>query len=249
MTARFNPPPFWRPYLSADFQPATGWIPDTAWGAPPAGWAMWVDAGTGFAAAPPEAYRNNPYLFMSVMPGFPAPPAPPAEQFSKPADAAPPIQAVNSTKRMGRGLKVTLWVVGIIVFGSIIGSCGGDKETPAPAATPSATPTKAQASATPTATANAQTAAEALRSAESYLDFSAFSRTGLIEQLKFEDYSTKDAMWAVDRVTIDWKEQAAESAESYLKFSSFSRTGLTDQLIFEGFTPEQAKYGVGKTGL
>ena len=56
-------------------------------------------------------------------------------------------------------------------------------------------------------------------------------------------------MWAVDRVTIDWKEQAAESAESYLKFSSFSRTGLTDQLIFEGFTPEQAKYGVGKTGL
>ena len=89
----------------------------------------------------------------------------------------------------------------------------------------------------------------ALRSAQNYLDFTAFSRTGLIGQLEFEEYSTEDATWAVDRVEVDWNEQAAKSAANYLDFTSFSRSGLVDQLIFEGFTPEQAEYGVSQTGL
>jgi len=86
-------------------------------------------------------------------------------------------------------------------------------------------------------------------SAESYLDYSAFSRTGLIDQLEFEGFSTEDATWAVDRVSVDWNEQAAKSAKSYLDYSSFSRSGLVDQLIFEGFTPDEANYGVSQTGL
>lgn len=89
----------------------------------------------------------------------------------------------------------------------------------------------------------------ALRSAESYLSFSAFSRTGLIGQLEFEGYSTEDATWAVDRVEVDWMEQAAKSAESYLQVSAFSRSGLIDQLVFEGFTREEAEYGVTQVGL
>ncbi|MFB9072295.1 Ltp family lipoprotein [Citricoccus parietis] len=89
----------------------------------------------------------------------------------------------------------------------------------------------------------------ALRSAEDYLDYTAFSRTGLIGQLEFEEYSTADATWAVDRVTVDWNEQAAKSAANYLDYTSFSRAGLIDQLIFEGFTAEQAQYGVSQTGL
>lgn len=90
--------------------------------------------------------------------------------------------------------------------------------------------------------------ANARRSAESYLRFSAFSRSGLIEQLKFEGFSTEDATYAVDAVNPDWNEQAAKSAESYLSFSSFSRQGLIDQLLFEGFTREQAEYGVSAVG-
>lgn len=89
----------------------------------------------------------------------------------------------------------------------------------------------------------------ALRSAESYLNFTAFSYSGLIGQLEYEGYSTEDATWAVDRVGADWNEQAALSAASYLEFSSFSRSGLIDQLIFEGFTRAQAEYGVDQTGL
>ncbi|MFB9074991.1 Ltp family lipoprotein [Citricoccus parietis] len=53
----------------------------------------------------------------------------------------------------------------------------------------------------------------------------------------------------MDRVTVDWNEQAAKSAANYLDYTSFSRAGLIDQLIFEGFTAEQAQYGVSQTGL
>jgi colicin import membrane protein len=89
----------------------------------------------------------------------------------------------------------------------------------------------------------------ALRGAQNYLGYTAFSRTGLIEQLEFEGYSTADATWGVDRVSVDWNEQAAKSAKNYLSYTSFSHSGLVDQLIFEGFTPEQAEYGVAQTGL
>ena len=88
----------------------------------------------------------------------------------------------------------------------------------------------------------------ALGSAESYLSFTAFSRSGLISQLEFEGYSTEDATFAADNCGADWNEQAAKSAESYLEMSSFSRQGLIDQLLFEGFTQEQAEYGVTAAG-
>ena len=50
----------------------------------------------------------------------------------------------------------------------------------------------------------------ARRSAESYLDGQAFSRSGLIKQLKFDGYSTADATYGVDAVSPDWNEQAAK---------------------------------------
>ena len=83
----------------------------------------------------------------------------------------------------------------------------------------------------------------ALKSAESYLRSSAFSYTGLIEQLEYEGFSNEDATYAADHCGADWKEQAVKCAESYLKYSSFSKSGLIDQLEFEGFTHEQAEYG------
>lgn len=84
----------------------------------------------------------------------------------------------------------------------------------------------------------------ARETAESYLRFSAFSRTGLIAQLEYEGYSFEDSSYAVDAVEVDWFEQAVKSAESYLEYSSFSRTGLLDQLLYEGFTEVEAAHGV-----
>jgi hypothetical protein len=89
----------------------------------------------------------------------------------------------------------------------------------------------------------------AVEKAADYLSYSSFSRTGLIKQLKFEGFSTKDATFGVDAQKANWNEQAAKKAADYLDTSSFSRSGLIAQLKFEGFTTKQATYGVKKVGL
>lgn len=88
----------------------------------------------------------------------------------------------------------------------------------------------------------------ALRSARSYLEYSAFSYKGLIEQLEYEKFSHEDAVYAADNCGADWNEQAAKSAKSYLEYTSFSRDSLIEQLEYEGFTNEQAIYGVRANG-
>lgn len=88
----------------------------------------------------------------------------------------------------------------------------------------------------------------AVRSGESYLDFSGFSRSGLIDQLEYEGYTTEEATFAVDSIAPDWNAEAAQSAESYLEFSAFSRQELVDQLLYEGFTPQEAEFGVSAVG-
>ncbi|MCC3334387.1 MULTISPECIES: Ltp family lipoprotein [Mycolicibacterium] len=89
----------------------------------------------------------------------------------------------------------------------------------------------------------------AVRTAEDYLDYTAFSREGLIQQLEYEGFSTEDATFAVDHITVDWNEQAARAAEDYLDYSGFSRSGLIDQLEYDGFTPAQAAYGATAAGF
>jgi hypothetical protein len=96
----------------------------------------------------------------------------------------------------------------------------------------------------------------ALRSAESYLETSAFSKAGLIEQLSSEageGFPYDDAVWAVDHLKqVDWDEQAAKSAKGYLETSSFSCQGMIEQLSSEAgekFTLAQAEYGARQVGL
>jgi hypothetical protein len=95
----------------------------------------------------------------------------------------------------------------------------------------------------------------AIASAVDYLDFQAFSRTGLIGQLSSEygeGFSKADAIFAVNHIDVDWNVQAAAAAKDYLDYQAFSRTGLIDQLSSEygdGFTHAQAVYGVNQTGL
>lgn len=89
----------------------------------------------------------------------------------------------------------------------------------------------------------------ARRAAGSYLSLTAFSRSGLIEQLEFEGYSKADATYGVDAQNADWNANAAKAAKSYLSLTSFSRSGLIEQLEFEGYTPAQAAYGATAVGL
>ena len=95
----------------------------------------------------------------------------------------------------------------------------------------------------------------AVRSANSYLQLSGFSRQGLIDQLSSEfgdGYSVGDATVAVDSLSIDWNAQAARSAVSYLELSGFSCQGLIDQLSSEfgdKYTVEQATSGATQAGI
>lgn len=88
----------------------------------------------------------------------------------------------------------------------------------------------------------------ALRSAQSYLRFTAFSYEGLIDQLEYEQYSYEDAVFAADNCGADWDEQALNSALNYLEFTAFSYSGLIDQLEYEEFTTEQATYAADNCG-
>ena len=57
----------------------------------------------------------------------------------------------------------------------------------------------------------------ALGSAQDYLDYTAFSRLGLIDQLSSEygeGFDLADATWAVDQLRVDWNEQAVKSGRS-----------------------------------
>ena len=81
------------------------------------------------------------------------------------------------------------------------------------------------------------------------MEYSAFSRSGLIDQLKYEGFTTAQAEYGVDAQGADWNAQAALKAASYLNYSAFSRSGLIGQLEYEGFTTSQAEYGATAVGL
>ena len=99
-----------------------------------------------------------------------------------------------------------------------------------------ATPSK------PTSLTNAQK--NAVRSAQSYLESSGFSRNGLIEQLKYDSYTVSDATTAVDSLDMNWTKQANKTAKSYLQDSGFSRKGLIEQLEYDGYTISDATTAV-----
>jgi hypothetical protein len=126
--------------------------------------------------------------------------------------------------------------------------------TPDPVVTPTNKPSAAkptQPAPKPTKAAPKLTAGQeqAIGKAGEYLRSQAFSRSGLIGQLVFEGFSTKDATYGVDHVAVSWNEQAAKKAREYLGTQHFSRSGLIGQLEFDGFTHSQAVYGVTKAGL
>jgi hypothetical protein len=129
--------------------------------------------------------------------------------------------------------------------------------TQPPTATPTtkAAPVVKPTTKAPTAKPLSAEEQNAIRSAQGYLEFTAFSRKGLIRQLSSDagdGYSVKAATRAVDSLHINFNEQAYKSAKNYLQMTGFSRKGLIQQLesdAGEGFTHSQAVYGVNKAGL
>jgi hypothetical protein len=121
-----------------------------------------------------------------------------------------------------------------------------DSVSPAAPVTPAAAPTTEAPQYPPQVE-------QARSSAQSYLNYTAFSRAGLIRQLSStagEGFPKDVATQAVDSLTVDYNAQAAKSAQQYLDYTSFSCSGLTQQLSSsagEGFTKAQASYGAHQT--
>jgi Host cell surface-exposed lipoprotein len=96
---------------------------------------------------------------------------------------------------------------------------------------------------------------QALGAAQDYLEFSGFSKAGLIDQLSSEygdGFPRKDATWAVNHLEVDWRKQAVRSAKDYLDLSHFSRQGLIDQLSSkhgDKYTVAEATYAANQVGL
>lgn len=84
----------------------------------------------------------------------------------------------------------------------------------------------------------------ALQTAKDYLNYTSFSKSGLYDQLIYEQYPADAAQFAIDNIEVDWNAQALQTAKDYLDYSSFSDQGLYDQLIYEGFEPGQAQYAI-----
>jgi hypothetical protein len=147
---------------------------------------------------------------------------------------------------MSKGMKIGLGVGALAVTLVALGSFGDNDKSSSTSSGPSRTNIVAD---TPTETKSGFTRSQdnAIESATSYLNYSSFSKQGLIRQLKTEEFSEADAAFAVEYLEtsggVDWNEQAVKSAESYLDYSSFSLPGLVNQLESEGFTPAQAQYG------
>ena len=91
---------------------------------------------------------------------------------------------------------------------------------------------------------------QALKKAKSYLNSSAFSYSGLKEQLEYNGFTEDEAQYGVDKCNADWNDQAYKKAKSYMKSSpDMGRSRLIEQLQYNGFTYEQAVYGVDQAGL
>ena len=118
--------------------------------------------------------------------------------------------------------------------------------TPEKAEIPTETPEETTSAPVPSVTVSQK---NAVAKAKSYLGYSAFSYTGLIEQLEYEQFSHADAVYGADNSGADWNEQAVKKAKSYLDYSAFSHDGLVEQLKHDKFTQAQAEHGADSVGL
>ena len=83
--------------------------------------------------------------------------------------------------------------------------------------------------------------------AEKYLQYEAFSKNGLSNQLKIEGYPEEDIEEAFQYLHVNWKEKAVEKAVQVVKQNNndISTDRIKGILTSElGFTPEEADYAI-----
>lgn len=159
------------------------------------------------------------------------------------------------SKKARNFLGSILAVIVVVILG---GCASGTSDSKVGNATPSISQTAATNTASTTPAAKTTVAAakkiapksqltdeqeQAVGKANDYLAFTNFSKTGLIKQLAYDGFSTKDATVAVNTMKVDYNVQATKKGISYLQLTHFSKAGLIRQLKYDGFTTFQARLG------
>ena len=159
--------------------------------------------------------------------------------------------------------KMRRWLVALIILAASATGCGGSLDQSLTEAESSTESTSVNPPASEDAPAEEEAPAEeapemtasqanAVEAAEGYIEFSAFSKKGLIQQLSSkagDGYPKADAVFAVNHIDVDWSEQAVKAAESYIDFAPFSKKGLTEQLSSkagDGYTKAEAVAAVNQ---
>lgn len=265
---RWVAPPTW-PQPEPGWQPPAGWQPLPEWGPAPEGWQFWQQTKPWNKMSPAEKKAADPAkakkdqrtgfivlaLSLLVVGGCIASTGGDDEEkvttSAASAESEPEVEIDPAKAAADK---------------AAADSAAAEKAAAEKAAADKAAADKAAADKKAAEKAAAEEAAKGTPSQQQaynagidYLEFSAFSRAGLIGQLSSKygsQFPAADAEFAVARIEregkVDWNEQAARAAKEYLEFSSFSRQGLLDQLTSKHgsqFTQAQAEYGVNQTGL
>ncbi len=102
---------------------------------------------------------------------------------------------------------------------------------------------------TESVTSNSIFGTSALKKAQSYVNMSGFSESGLQKQLEFEGFADDEIQYALDNVDVDYNQESLEKAQSYIDMSGFSKTGLQKQLQYENFTTDQIQYALDNVNV
>lgn len=101
------------------------------------------------------------------------------------------------------------------------------------------------------APATTQAKANATNKAKNYLEIMYWSRQKLVDQLKYEGFSTEEAEYGTNAASADWNNQAVLKGMDYFNSGQyFSYKGLIGQLTSdaEKFTDSQAQYAADNIG-
>jgi hypothetical protein len=160
-----------------------------------------------------------------------------------------PTELQNAKPGLSKGAKIGFGIGAFAIAIVTIGSIGNNDKGSSPSPGSPGGIASRTAIAPPTTIDSGFTPAQdnAIAKAESYLDYSAFSKQGLILQLEYDKFTTADATFAVAHIEstggVDWREQAVRKAKSYMDYSAFSLDGLIRQLEYDKFTLSEAQYG------
>lgn len=80
--------------------------------------------------------------------------------------------------------------------------------------------------------------------AEFYTYYMPFSYQGMIDHLKYMEFTDEQAQYGADSVDVDWDAMAKKYIEKYYMYHTYSEEELIAELTKAGFSEAQAKAGI-----